>query len=283
MKAWCLIRSDPVYRREAFTRGLRAAGYDLQGGAPPASGIQRGDLLVIWNRYYDTHDLACHFEAQEGEVIVAENAYMGVDRANRRRYALAGDAHNGRGCWPLGGPERWEALGVEVKPWRTEGEHVLVCPNRSFGMPGNIMPVSWGEDVAKRLARHTRRPIRIRPHPGNGAPKVPLEQDLEGAWAVVIWSSSVGVEALVRGIPVICEAPFWICRSAASADVADVEAPEWAGAGRMAALHALAWAQWSVEEIEAGTPFVYLRDRPRAFGGGLSGAPRRHGASARAT
>ena len=50
-------------------------------------------------------------------------------------------------------------------------------------------------------------------HPGD---KGKLEKDLAamaGARSVVIWSSAIGVRALVEGIPVQHFAPHWICET----------------------------------------------------------------------
>jgi len=262
-RAFCMIRESPVYRREAFVRGLRAVGFDVSLHAPP-NDIEPGDALLIWNRYGQYHELATQVQKRGGTVLVAENAYVGVDRADRRRYAIANGGHNGSGAWPIGGRERWDELGIALKPWRTEGEHILVAPNRSFGMPGFIMPPNWAESVVTRLRRVTKRPIRVRPHPGNGPPKTPLIEDLRGAWAVVIWSSSVGCEALIEGIPVICESPWWIAKPATLKLLADLETTKLPD--RMPAFARLAWAQWSVGEIESGVPFQYLFNRPQAFG-----------------
>jgi hypothetical protein len=266
LKAYCLIRREPHYRHDAFVAGLRALGYDvaLQYNGWP---VRPGDALVVWNRYGDTERIADRFEAAGGTVLVVENGYIGKGGVSPKRtdgpgnhyYAIARHAHNGRGQWHVGGPERWEALGIELKPWRSEGDHILVCANRSFGMSGGVMPHDWALDVAGRLKKLTRRPIRIRQHPGNFDAKIPLAKDLENAHACVIWSSSCGVHALVAGVPVVCEAPWWICMSAAfGMDWLDVQ-PNWTVTqARERAMHALAWAQWTVEEIAAGEPFRYL-------------------------
>jgi hypothetical protein len=256
VRAWSLIRESPVYRREAFARGLQKAGFTVSATFPPEKGVERGDVLVIWNRYGQWHDVATRFERQGGTVLVAENGYVGNDRSNRQVYALARDAHNGAGCWYLGGPERWAALSISIAPWREAGDHVLVCPNRSFGMPGFIMPPNWPEAVVEQLKQYTRRPIRLRPHPGNGPPRTPLAADLRNAWAVVIWSSSAGCEALLAGIPVICMAPWWIAKGAAGESLKEVDNPPMPD--RMAALEKLAWAQFSVAELESGEPFKLL-------------------------
>lgn len=262
--AYCLIREQPVYRRDAFVSGLRSCGFDVRGH-PSGNKVRPGDALVIWNRYGDNHELALRFEEAGGRTIVAENAYLANDRSNRTRYAIARDGHNGSGSWPLGGPERWDSLGIELEDWRKDGEHILVCPNRSFGMPGFIMPPNWAETVVDRLREFTKRPIRVRPHPGNDPPKKPLAEDLENAWAVVIWSSSAGCEALVRGVPVFSEAPWWILSSATSGEIRSIEDPFLPD--RLPSFRRLAWAQWHVEEIARGEPFQYLLDGAPAFAG----------------
>lgn len=214
-------------------------------------------MLVIWNRYAHWESAADRFEAQGGTVLVAENGYVNGRHDGGDYYAIARRFHNGRGQWHVGGPERWTALGAELKPWRNDGDHILVAANRSFGARGAIMPTNWAEDVERRLKKLTKRPIVKRLHPGNNAPGVPLDRHLRNAWAVVIWSSSVGVRALIEGIPVVCEAPWWICKAAAGAALhMEVETPYMGE--RQAALNGLAWAQWTVNEIASGEPFRYL-------------------------
>lgn len=262
--AFNLTRQAIHYRHDAFSAGLRAAGYEVKVGGWNAA--RPGDALLIWNRYGQYHEIATRFEKAGGTVLVAENGYLGADENGHQLYALARHAHNGAGDWSVGGLERWTALNVDLAPWRASGGHVLVCPNRSFGTPGNIMPPNWGNEVRDRLSRLTKREIRYRPHPGNSVPRRPLAEDLRNCWAVVIWSSSCGVAALVAGIPVICEAPFWICKPAALDRAADVEAfgltQPWdrmgADATRLQALQRLAWAQWQLREIEDGTAFKWL-------------------------
>jgi hypothetical protein len=266
MRAFCLIRADPVYRREAFVRGLRAVGYDVVGGHHQVLG-KPGDVLVIWNRYGEVHEIACRFEKLGGVVLVAENAFLANDRSNRQRYAIARDGHNGSGWWPMPTHDRWTKLGIELKPWQWDGRHILVCPNRSFGMPGFVMPPDWVASVVNRLSRITKRPVRVRPHPGNAPAKKPLAEDFRNAWAVVIWSSSVGCEALVEGIPVFCEAPWWICKGATKGAITDIENPCFGSAERLEAMERLAWAQWHVEEIESGEPFQHLCVNAPAFAG----------------
>jgi len=85
--------------------------------------------------------------------------------------------------------------------------------------------------------------------------------DLAGAWATVIWSSSAGAHSLIAGVPVVCEAPHWICEIAAANRIEWIDQlPRmlFSGNTREAALQLLAWAIWSVEEIESGVAFKHL-------------------------
>lgn len=263
MKAYVQLRDQPVYRRASFVAGLGAAGHDVRVGPPPS--VDADTLLVIWNRYDAMHALACRVEMAGGQVLVAENGYVGAGGAmphamkDRDVYAIARRFHNDSSEIRAGAPDRWAALGVDLAPWRADGDHVLVCPNRSFGTPGRIMPIDWPEKTARAVRAITRRPVRIRAHPGNDPHKVPLERDLDDCWAVVIWSSSVGVHALIRGVPVIACAPAWIALEAADRDLATVDVP--APTDRLSALRRLAWSQWHVDEIAAGVPFEHLVER----------------------
>lgn len=264
MRAYCLIREAPVYRRDAFNIGLARAGYEVINSLPREA-IYPGDVLCIWNRYREFHDVATQFENAGHAVIVAENGYIGPHGISphgmllRAWFALARSFHNDDTVIAEGDASRWNALGVELQPWHQDGGHILVCPNRSFGTPGRFMPIGWGDDVAQRLKKFTKREVRIRPHPGNNPPAKLLAEDLAGAHACVIWASSAGVHALIAGVPVICEAPFWICKSAAydSLDFVLTEKPEY-DIDRERALRRLAWAQWSLAEVESGEALDYL-------------------------
>jgi hypothetical protein len=261
-RASVLIREAPWYRRHAFERGLAAVGFEISGNVAG----RPGDVLVIWNRYGNVHEAATRFEREGGRVIVAENGYLGPGGGSPKfqvhpggpkptdYYSVSLDWHNGRGSWPCGGPERFRAIGVELKPWREKGSYVLICPNRSFGVGAQVMRSDWAASTARRLSRETKREIRTRAHPGNNAPQRSIEEDLTYAWAVVVWSSSVAVHSLLAGIPTFIEAPWQVLkRAGASGKVDDPIVPD-----RLPHFERMAWHQWTVKEIESGEPFRAL-------------------------
>lgn len=247
-------------RREAIEEGARAAGYDVVD----ARGMQcvpgrPGDILMTWNRHASHEPTYSAFEAQGGRLVVFEEAYT------RRlwpvkHFAVSLDGHNGSGTWHPGGASRWRTLGLQVQPWRVDGDHVLVCGQRGIGSPEMRSPPGWHEDVARRLKKWTDRPIIVRPHPGkNKASAPPLEDQLQNCWCVVVWSSAVAVQALVAGIPVIVEAPHHILDGAVLRGISRVERPTFTN--REDALERMAWAQWTMDEILAGAPFRHLCPR----------------------
>lgn len=241
-RAVSLIRPQLVYRREAFHAGLQAAGYKLESYLAE---IRPHDVLVIWNRYgeYDAH--AKRFEKAGARVVVAENPYL----REGKWLALAKSHHSGAGSWNVGGPERWDALGIELQPWRSEGKEVLILGQRAIGELGIAAPRGWAETIQKQLGG------RVRSHPGTSAPAVALEDDLRKAHAVVTWNSSAALRALILGVPVFCAFPQWIGASAATPID---EFPRPRDVDRLAMFRRLIWAQWTIEEIKSGEAFRCL-------------------------
>lgn len=267
MRAVCLIRPHPCYRREAFLEGLRASGYKF---TEQCHDPVPGDVIVIWNRYGEYETIANRWEAKGASVIVAENGYIGVDKDGIQYYALALSGHNGSGIWPHSRaanppPDRWESLGINIKPWRTNPEHILICSQRSIGSRIMASPYGWSQltymHIRDQIPESTR--VFIREHPGQEKPRTLLTEDLRNAQCCVIWSSGCGVLALVDGIPVFYTAPFWICSEAAKRLNKGIDEPLMDDGLRYQALTRMAFAQWSIDEIRSGLPFELLKGEKR--------------------
>lgn len=232
MRAWLNLRHADSDRARAFTKGLERVGYTVVHGitASPAD----GDAMVTWNRIGHADYAARVFGDRGLPVIVAENATWGNDFCGRRWLTLARKFHNTAGMFPVGGVERWDDLGVEFEPWRTEGETV-VLPQRGIGPAQVAMPRGWPYGIKGR----------VRLHPGQRQAKE-LKDDLANAGKVITWGSGAAVKALMWGIPVEAHMPNWI----GAQDNTDT--------GRLDMMRRLAWAQWTTDEIQDGTPFARL-------------------------
>ena len=226
-RAYLNLRFTVPERRALFAEGFRRLGFD------PVDGLTRaplkGDVLLTWNRIGPGDEAARIFAERGCTVLVTENASWGNEFAGKQWYTLTRHYHNVAGMFPVGGAERWDSLGVELKPWRTAGETV-VLPSRGFGPAAFRMPMNWPG----------RQPGRIRAHPGRNANAMPLQHDLAQCGRVITWGSGAAVQALMLGVPVESHQPRWI----ASQDNTD--------AGRLAMFRTLAWAQATHNEIASG-------------------------------
>lgn len=250
--ACCLVRDRPHYHHSQFVTGLIAAGYKVSDR--PADHPKPDDLLLIWNRSGSRDHAARQYETAGAKVIVAENGWIGETAAGGKFYALCRNHHNGTGTWPVGEADRWPLLNVELKPWRESGNHIVVLCSRGIGCPGVAQPREWPRQIVKRLAAVTKRPIRVRPHPGTS--NTPLEPDLAGAHAVVTWASGAAIKAIAAGIPAFYDLKGWIGGPAARQGIEGIEDPFLGD--RLPMFRRLAYAQWSSDEIASGGPFRWL-------------------------
>ncbi len=247
-------------RHETILRGLQRAGWRIAEGAGHPRG--RRDLLVTWTVHRGAKENAARaFEAAGGQVLVCEEAYLRRIKGETA-FALALHDHNGAGRWRCGGPERWASFGIPLRPWRRTGSHILVTEQRGIGSYAMASPPLWHDDVGTRLKRLSKRPILFRAHPKSrlypelARAQGPLDEALAGAHGLVTWAGSVAVRALIEGVPVCYEAPEIVCAGACARGIQNIETPAYPD--RLPALERLAWAQWTVSEIESGAPFHWL-------------------------
>lgn len=250
MRALCLIRRSLLYKREVFVSGLEAAGYKV------ADSIDRPrpeDILVIWNRYGPSDEAARRFESAGARVIVCENGYLGKHWMGGTWTAMSLNHHCGAGTWRVGDPTRWDSLNIKLEPFRTGGKELLILAQRGIGEVGVASPSGWAQQVQVRYGG------RIRQHPGNSEPKIPLEDDLLNVSAVATWHSGAALKALILGVPVWYEFPQWIGGLAGTwlqlYGTVPVNRNE---SSRLHMFQRLIWAQWELGEIANGTAFRWL-------------------------
>lgn len=251
-RAYLRLQRHTVNRNEAFAKGLTRAGFEVSttNFASPSS----DDLLVIWNRMPRDEVVADRFQ-RVAKVIIAENGYIGNGEGdNGKLIALSRTYHNGAGKWPDHDLQRWEGFGVELKPWRTDGETILVLPQRGFGSRGVAMPYDWPNRIMGSLNLRTDRPVKMRRHPGQGKN---YEPDFSNVFAAVTWGSGAAIKAIAAGVPVFYDFPEWIGRLAAI-PLADADLEKPFRGDRLPMFERLSGAQWRLSEIETGEPFREL-------------------------
>lgn len=146
--------------------------------------------------------------------------------------------------------DRYEARKPPVKPWQKGGRHVVIAaPTRTYSKFHQTR--DWIADTIDALARVTDRQLVIR----DKETKRSLQQDIEGAHALVTHGSISAVESVILGCPVFVHSD-----SAASlvgqTDLKKIETPVYPDRDRW--LHSLAYSQYNEAELVNGTLWKLL-------------------------
>lgn len=153
---------------------------------------------------------------------------------------------------------RFKALGVDIKPWRESGEHIVVCPQSESFMHQMVGYAGvWDSAAVAFLKARTQRQIRLRKWGRDkSALAATLGEDLRGAHALMTWSSAAAVTAILSGVPVIVQSPDCAANPMAGDGRSIEQLPmldreNWAGV--------LADNQWQLSEIEKGKAWSHLQ------------------------
>lgn len=257
------VRDKPEYRFASVNAGARALGYEVSHnrGAQPKDDR---DCCVIWNRYGASDAIAKTFEAAGCAALVMENGYIPQVRGEAY-YALGIGGHNGAGWHPVGDANRWSMFNVDLAPWHGTGSYVLLIGQRAPGYNQQAIPAEWPDCAIDRIKERSELRIVYRPHPSrqilpakhdvqiSDPAKTYLAYDLADASMTVVWTSNCGTESLIAGVPVWKMGPHTITESACLRTIDWLEPLD-----REPAFIRLAWAQWSIAEIERGDAFDWL-------------------------
>ena len=168
--------------------------------------------------------------------------------------------------------DRFDALGLEVKPWRTDGDHVLIAGSSAkyHAFYGLKDPTTFAKDIVREIRGLTDRPIVYRPKPSwrearpilktrySTQPET-IHQVLGNAWAMVTHGSNACFEAMLAGVPSIILGDA-VARPISSTLVADINDPHIVSDGmRMRLLRNVAYHQWTVSEFADGSAWEFIR------------------------
>jgi hypothetical protein len=160
---------------------------------------------------------------------------------------------------------------VQVKPWRTDGDHILILAQRPKGwnMFGKDQD-AWLDQIIAQIRQQSQRPVMIRMHPGDGARFKQIEKlqkrygdmiaisnhanirdALANCWACVGYNSTPNVVSAIEGVPVYVQDPThsW-AQDVAFASLDQIENPPLPD--RTAWLTKIANIHWSNEEVRSG-------------------------------
>jgi hypothetical protein len=171
-------------------------------------------------------------------------------------------------------PAKWAAYSqwhqAELKPWRTEGKHILIFCQRPKGFNMFIDQEAWLDTTIARIRQYTNRPIMIRMHPGDGSRDKQIQKiqkkygttvtisthanirdALSNCWCTVGINSTPNVVAAIEGIPGYIEDPVhsW-AKDVAFTDIAQLENPPLPD--RTSWINKIANIHWSNDEVKSG-------------------------------
>ena len=264
--------SKPVF--DAFAHSLVAAGHDVVWNDPVC------DIDVIWSvlfngRMAPNKAIWERAVAQSKQVVVLEVG--GIKRGTTWKVGLNGinrDAYFGPNN---NDDKRARLLGLEAKPWKYNGEYILICGQHDKSLQWVDMPSmsQWVHSTISYIRARTDRPIIFRPHPRCRLPAIEHEfknvkrQDpkqihgtyddfdmkFDNIWATVSWSSNPGIHSVINGVPAFT-GPSSLAFDVADQKLDNIENPLYPD--RTQWLNDYAWTEFTIEEISKGLPLKRL-------------------------
>ena len=229
--------------------------------------------------------VALQKENNRRSLIVDSNLFLYADPNNTKTYLR----YSFDGVFPTTGfyfdrnvdPARWQKisddLGIWLKPWRTQGEHILICLQRHGGWSmGGLDVQTWLDQTIAQIRQHSRkRQIVVRTHPGDKKIKSILKiygkgvrlsvnerlvDDLKGAWATVVYNSSPSVASAIEGVPVFITDPISQHSQAyeiANTDLGKLENPDMPE--RKTWIERVSMCHWNFNELRSGEAWKFFK------------------------
>lgn len=170
-------------------------------------------------------------------------------------------------------------LGLELLPWRTDGDCILICGQHDKSLQWANMPsmTEWVCDTVEQVRAFSDRPILIRPHPrcriktieqrySNVYRQEPrqlkgtyddFDMGFKDVWATINFSSNPGIHSILHGIPAFVGTSSLAYPVANDIDfMHDIENPMMPD--RQQWINDYAWTEYTIDEIAAGIPLNYL-------------------------
>ena len=223
-------------------------------------------------------------------VAVDSNLFLYKNKENSLhylRYSFNGIFPNtGIYCDSNVDPSRWTKISsssnLQLKDWRTKGNHILLCLQRNGGWSmGGVDVQDWAVKTIETIQQYTDRQIVVRAHPGDkdsinylnprlGRCKIKfgkrvvlssnneLEEDLKDCWAAVNYNSSPVVGAVIEGVPIFVMDPARSqCAEVANTDLSQIENP--LVPDRQKWVERLSMFHWNFDELRSGECWSHMQ------------------------
>jgi hypothetical protein len=254
------------------------------------------DVALIQGFVHEHGKTAAHLQLRQDAIdlqkktnrrslIVDSNLFLYADPGNTKTYLR----YSFDGVFPTTGfyfdtdvdPTRWtkisKDLNISLKPWRTQGDHILICLQRHGGWSMSGLGVQqWLDQTITKIRQHSRkRQLVVRTHPGDKKIKSILKiygkgihlstnerlsDDLKNAWATVVYNSSPSVASLIEGVPAFVTDPIpqhSQTHGVANTDLSRLENPEMTD--RQAWVEKISMCHWNFNELKSGEAWSFFK------------------------
>ena len=211
------------------------------------------------------------------------------------RVSLYSPMNNGNFLSDNSPSERWESMksrwNIKSDPWRKSNPEdpilFVLQPKDNWSM-NELDPITWFNDVYKKLRPLTERKFIVRPHPNHVVAmeqrmaefpsdvevvigqkffkgdekkyyRFNFQEALNNCYAVVTHNSTASTDSCVRGIPTFCTSDLAICWPVANTDLLKIESPIYPD--RTQWVHDLGYKMWTTNEIKNGTVFKRFKEK----------------------
>ena len=276
------LNSKPVF--EAFAKSLVDAGHSVVYNEPYQvfGHYDNYDVAVIWSVLWHGRMAKNRTVWEQNRMLNKPVIVLEVGGINRgttwkvglngiNRDAYFGDKDNDR--------TRADNLGLVCKPWRSNGDFILVCGQHDKSLQWQNMPrmSNWFLNTYDEIRKYTERPIVFRPHPRcrlehieRGLKNVhrqephhvngtydDFDMGFDNVWATVSYSSNPGTHSCINGVPAFVSTHSLAYDVGNDIDfLYDIEDPLMPD--RQQWLNDYAHTEYTIEEISQGTPLKYL-------------------------
>ena len=197
---------------------------------------------------------------------------VGLNGINRDAYF--GEQDNDR--------TRADGLGLVCKPWRSNGDFILICGQHDKSLQWQNMPPmsNWFLNIYDEIRKYTERPIVFRPHPRcrldhieRGLKNVyrqepnhiantydDFDMGFDNVWATISYSSNPGTHSCINGVPAFVSTHSLAYNISNDIDfLHDIENPYMPD--RRQWLNDYAHTEYTLSEISAGLPLKHLTSK----------------------
>lgn len=191
-------------------------------------------------------------------ILVNKNFFGDIDDD----VTISWDGFNGLGtfCVDEVDPKRLRKFidpDKEIKEWKTDGKDILLCGQHNLGRCTNYRNLEqWYNEFEGKIKN-----LKFRPHPTKGK-AIALEQQLNTTKYAITLNSTIAVEILMKGVPVIATHEGNPVYSICGHTINELKYPD-----RLSFFQYLAHCQWNYREIIDGTfwEHIYPKRGPKLY------------------